>query len=212
MPPKKSKKKKTYRSKGTSTYEIALSRIGAVTAMEQVYSAAYNTAYNAAEEAVYPEAHLAGRQQEAADSYAGAGYTYDVSRIPKLEPPSPVKVENLMATPERKRGRIESVIDSLKAYASPVTMRTPIKVPAPVEVKADPLHIKHRPDPTHIYMDLSSLKAQVSKAHGKLEPWVAPVFKTAALLPVGESISLDYGPPGDERRFHVKVARVAQHK
>ena len=196
MPPKKSKKKKAIQRQPLihplSPYGIALARVGHVGELNRTYSDA--------EDAIYPVAHMKGRQQEAADAYAGAGYTYDVSMIPQLEPPSPVKLktESLMHTPERKRG---GFIETLKAFASPNTMRATI-----------PTEIKYRPNPNHVYDDLHSLKLQVGKAHGKLEDWVKPVFTAATSIPVGESISLDYGPPQNERQFHVKVSRVPRKK
>ena len=59
-------------------------------------------------------------------------------------------------------------------------------------------------------MDFGSAKRLFGKAFGGLDhnPWVEPMLKATALLPVGENLALDFGPPGKERKYHIKIARV----
>lgn len=59
-------------------------------------------------------------------------------------------------------------------------------------------------------LDMGSASRQFGKAFSKREDWGIgwPVLRAAALLPVGESIELDFGPTGNERKYHVKAERV----
>lgn len=181
------KKKKELEVLTPGPYAIALSRLGPVYAMEQMSQQAF----------------MAGRQKEAKDAYEGAGYTFDITeneQIPKLEPATPPKrKKDPYSTPERKRGPI-----STPTKGSPV-------------IKPEPL--KYRPDPTKVYTSLTSARSQLGKMEKErsrfepirvagFQPWQEPVLDVAGILPVGESIDVDFGPPTNPRQFHAKVSRV----
>jgi hypothetical protein len=167
-------------------YTIAMANLGKV-------------AYGAAiAEEVGKSAFMAGRQKEAKDAYDGAGYSFDITEtldMPKLEPATPPRIKtDLFATPERKRGPLGTAIDTVKAWASPDTMRAPAM-------------LKHRPNPDSIYSSLHSAKSQIGKTFGKFEDWQQPVLDVAQRLPVGESIEVDFGPVTGPRKYHAKISR-----
>jgi hypothetical protein len=110
-------------------YTIAMANLGKV-------------AYAAEEaEKLSRSAFMTGRQKEAKDAYDGAGYSFDITEsldMPKLEPGTPTRIKtDPFSTPERKRGPIGAAFDTVKAWASPDTMRAPM--------------LKNRPNPDSIY-------------------------------------------------------------
>jgi hypothetical protein len=71
---------------------------------------------------------------------------------------------------------------------------------------AFPPTLKNRPNPDKVYESLATAKSQIGKTFGKFEPWAQPVLDVAGILPVGESMEVDFGPSWKPRGYHAKIS------
>ena len=197
MPPRKKKIIKPPPMPGP--WEIALDSVGSVWAAQQQQEE---------HKQALAKAFVAGREKEAIETYDGAGFTFDLVE--------PIYPEPAAATEGKRAAEPVSSSTRSKSHGSKGRRKSEPEVAEEKAIvtekpKGKPVsyrHIPYAPKPEHIYA-IGDAKRQFGRALGAAaEPWTAPVLKTAVLLKLDDDIEFDFGPPENEWKYHVKMARV----